>query len=86
MVVAWEASESDGGSEITSYIVEKRDTKRAAFIKAEEVNGKTFTLKVGKLVEGNDYLFQVCAVNEIGESDWTTMDEAVKAKLPFGML
>ena len=84
MVVCWDVPENDGGSNLTGYTVEKRDMKRAAFVKAGAVNGTTLTLKVTRLVEGNEYLFRVCAENDIGTSDWATMDEAVKAKLPFG--
>ncbi len=83
-VLSWDVPETDGGSPITSYIVEKRDMKRANFAKAGEVKPDTLTLKVPKLVEGNEYMFQVCAVNAIGNSDWTMLDEPVKARLPFG--
>ncbi len=82
-VLAWDVPTNDGGSPIKAYNVEKRDTKRAAFTKAGETNAKTLTMKVPKLVEGNEYIFQVAAENEIGESDFTTLDP-VKARLPFG--
>lgn len=84
IVVGWEVPESDGGSPITGYVVEKRDAKRTAYVKAATVEGKTFSLKVPKLVEGNEYYFQVCAENEIGQSDWTMTDQPIKARLPFG--
>jgi hypothetical protein len=84
IVVAWEVPESDGGSPITGYKVEKRDAKRTAFVKADSVNATTFLLKVPKLVEGNEYFFQVCAENEIGQSDWTVTSDPIKARLPFG--
>lgn len=86
MVLAWEAPEQDGGCPITAYKVEKRDAKKTTFVKAEDVDGKTFSLKVTKLVEGNKYFFQVAAVNEVGESDWETMAEAVEAKSAFGIM
>ena len=84
MVVAWDAPETDGGSPITGYTVEKLDTKRTAFVKVEDVDGKTLSVKATKLIEGSKYIFQVAAINEIGQSDWTTLAEAVEAKLPFG--
>jgi len=85
MVVSWEAPESDGGSAITKYKVEKRDATRIAYVQAEDVDGKTLQAKVTKLTEGNKYFFQVAAENEIGLSDWTETTEAVEAKMPFGM-
>ena len=82
VVLAWDEPEEDGGSPITGYIIEKRDIKRAGFVKVEEV--KDLTLKIPKLVEGNKYMFRVCAVNDIGSSDWAQLDEPVQARLPFG--
>ena len=82
-VLAWDVPESDGGSPIKFYTLEKRDIKRSAFTKVDETDAKTLTIKAKKLVEGNDYIFRVCAENVIGASDWTTLDP-VKARLPFG--
>ena len=49
----------------------------------DETNAKTLTMKIPKLTEGNQYIFQVAAVNEIDQSDFT-QTEPVTAKLPFG--
>jgi len=84
MVVAWEVPESDGGSPITKYKVEKRDATRTAYVQAEDVDGKTLKAKMTKLTEGNKYFFRVAAENEIGLSDWTETTEPVEAKMPFG--
>ena len=83
IVIAWDEPQSDGGSPLTSYNVEKRDVKRSSFTKAGETKVETRTLKVTKLVEGNDYIFQVAAENEIGMSDYAAT-EPIKARLPFG--
>ena len=39
---------------------------------------------VDGLDEGEEYLFRVSAVNELGESDPLEADQAIKAKNPFG--
>ena len=84
IVIAWDEPESDGGAPITGYTVEKRDAKRTTFTKSGEVKvSEERKLKVEKLVEGNDYIFQVNAENEIGVSDWA-QTEPIKARLPFG--
>ena len=83
-VLAWDASESDGGSPILHYKLERRDMKRTTYVNCGETDPKTLTLKVPKLVEGNEYQFRVCAENDIGESEWTDLPEAVTAKHPFG--
>ena len=82
-MVNWDVPEHDGGSPITDYIVERRDVKREAFVKVGEVKADVLSLKVEKLVEGNQYVFQVKAVNAVGDSD-PAASEPVTAKLPFG--
>ena len=58
--------------------------KKSTYIKAGSTDSKTLELKVVKLIEGNEYVFRVCAENEIGASDFTETEEPVKARLPFG--
>lgn len=84
ITVAWDEPESDGGSPIKEYIVEKADTKRRNFMSAGSTDAFTHKLKVTKLYEGNEYLFRVMAVNDIGQSEPCTLDEPQVAKLPFG--
>ena len=84
IVVSWDVPESDGGSAITGYKVEKKDAKRDNWVKVDDLDAKTLTVKATKLVEGNKYYFRVLAENEVGESKWTETDEPIVAKLPFG--
>ena len=84
VVLAWDAPEFDGGSPITGFHVEKKDASKTSFIKADQVNGSTYELKVIKLVEGKDYDFRVCAINDIGQSEPSRLPESIKARLPFG--
>ena len=84
IVIAWDAPENDGGSPITEYNVEKRDARKTNFLNATKTDGSTLEAKITKLVDGNEYYFQVFAENDIGRSLPATMDDAVKAKLPFG--
>lgn len=65
--LAWSLPENDGGSEVTHYIVEKReiDRKTWATVKAE-VDKEKVPLKVSGLMPGTEYYFRVTAVNEYG--------------------
>ena len=82
--MAWDAPESDGGSPITGYLVEKKDAAKKTYIKADSVDGSTLLLKVTKLVEGKEYDIRVFAENEIGQSEPAGLPSPVKARLPFG--
>uniref|UniRef100_A0A8C5TQU4 Titin n=1 Tax=Malurus cyaneus samueli TaxID=2593467 RepID=A0A8C5TQU4_9PASS len=63
--LAWGPPLHDGGSDISHYIVEKRETSRLAWtVVAPEVIPTM--LKVTKLLEGNEYVFRIMAVNKYG--------------------
>ena len=83
-VVTWEAPVSDGGSPLIGYKLEKKDAKKTNFVKVSNTDAKTFEAKISKLVEGNDYIFQVYAENDLDMSE-PAATAPVKAKLPFGM-
>lgn len=63
--LSWSPPENDGGSEVTHYIVEKRETDRKTWATVKSNIDKT-TLKVSNLVPGTEYNFRVTAVNEYG--------------------
>lgn len=84
-VVSWESPESDGGSDITGFIVERRDISKTSSVNAGNTDGNTFFQKITKLTEGNEYIFQVAAENDVGQSDWMSLDKPVKIKLSCGV-
>lgn len=66
-MLSWSPPENDGGSEVTHYVVEKReiDRKTWATVKAEVEKDK-IPFKVSGLMPGTEYYFRVTAVNEYG--------------------
>ena len=84
VVISWESPDSDGGSPLTGFIVERKDVTKTSFVSAGRCDVNTFNFKVTKLIEGNEYEFHVAAENDIGQSDWASLDKPVKAKLGFG--
>lgn len=64
--LAWDRPESDGGSPITGYIIEKKDKYSPDWEKCAEVEGDVTTGKVPDLIEGTKYEFRVRAVNKAG--------------------
>ena len=87
ITVMWDSPESDGGSPVTSYIIEKRDVSRPTWLKAGTVDADCTQFKATNLFEGVEYSFRVYAVNKVGPSKQAAeLDQPCKAKMPFGNL
>lgn len=83
MIVSWKPPLDDGGSEITNYIVEKKDAHRDLWMPVTSAMVKT-TCKIPKLLEGREYQIRIYAENLYGISDPLISDE-MKAKDRFSM-
>ena len=79
--LSWKAPLQDGGSKISHYIVERRETSRLVWTVVEPKVENT-CLKITKLLEGNEYIFRVCAVNQFGVGA-TIESSAVIIKDPY---
>jgi predicted phage tail protein len=85
VMLTWKPSESDGGSPITNYFIEKRDVKKpGSWINAGKVSKTTSEFRADKLMEGTSYYFRVLAENKVGRSATLETDQPVTAKSPFG--
>ena len=84
--ITWDAPENDGGSPLTSYIIEKRDALRNTWVKAGTVQVDEPLQFIAKnLFEGSEYYFRVFAENKVGPSlNAAEMEHAARAKMPFG--
>ncbi len=76
----WAAPKSDGGSPITSYIVEKKDKYSSKWSKAAEFAGAKCEGRVKDLTENTVYQFRVRAVNKAGPSKPSEASEPITAK------
>lgn len=80
----WEPPLSDGGAEITNYIVDKRETSRANWAQVtSNINGQITNCSVEKLIEGHEYEFRISAENKYGVGD-PIVTSSVIAKNPYG--
>jgi Fibronectin type III domain len=87
ITVLWDGPQSDGGSPLTGYIIEKRDVSRPTWVKAGTVDADCTEFKATNLFEGVEYTFRVYAVNIVGPSrEPAVLDRPCKAKMPFGEL
>ncbi|OBS73253.1 hypothetical protein A6R68_12170, partial [Neotoma lepida] len=68
MVVCWGHPDSDGGSEIINYIVERRDKAGQRWVKCNKKTLTDLRYKVSGLTEGHEYEFRIMAENAAGIS------------------
>ena len=78
----WEEPEDDGGSDITGYVIERKEVTRPSWNNAMTTEDEEY--KVLNLTTGKDYLFRVAAVNAIAQGPFTEMPNPITAKSPFG--
>lgn len=83
IIIAWESVADDGGSKVTHYIVEKRETSRVVWSAVSDCMEERI-VSVQKLVRGGEYVFRVRGVNKFGAGD-PLESEPVTAKNAFGM-
>ena len=83
--VSWSIPESDGGSKILGYIIEKCDTSRDRWVRVNRILVKETTLRVEELTVKTKYQFRVSAENKAGTGPASEPSDVVEAKLPYGM-
>lgn len=78
LAVSWKPPVWDGGSNITNYVVEKREHPMSSWIRAG--NTRFCTLAVTGLSPGQQYDFRVCAENIYGRSDPSEVTPLITTK------
>ncbi len=86
MTVSWAVPESDGGSPITGYYVEKKESTSSRWSKVNKTPVKETTLRVKDLTEKTKYQFRVSAENKAGVGPESEPSGIFMAKPPFGKL
>ena len=78
----WGIPKDDGGSEITNYILDKRDSVTNMWVTVSSTVDTHTGFRVTGLHEGTEYIFRVAAENKYGVGDGLK-SEALVAKHPF---
>jgi hypothetical protein len=72
--IRWTAPENTGGSPLTGYIVEIRESTRAVWRRVATVSGISTSLQLRDLTPGAEYVVRIIAKNQEGESSPLTSD------------
>jgi len=84
VTLSWEVPQSDGGSPITRYVVERREPSKRAWTAAGNTPADRLELTVDGLVEGQAYSFRVAAENSCGVGEFADMQKPVSPRSQFG--
>lgn len=68
VTIQWESPESNGGTEITSYIIEKHLSKSSQWSRVATLDSYCLSYCIDNLRETNELNFRVLAENAIGVS------------------
>jgi tellurite resistance-related uncharacterized protein len=75
--VSWQKPLNDGGSQITGYLIKRRDIERPVWVKCGRVTADTFSYNIKDLMIGCEYVVQIFAENSEGLSLPLVSDEKI---------
>uniref|UniRef100_A0A3B5RET8 Uncharacterized protein n=1 Tax=Xiphophorus maculatus TaxID=8083 RepID=A0A3B5RET8_XIPMA len=82
--VSWDPPVSDGGSPITSYIVELRDRTSVKWSPVQVTKAGELSAIINDVIENKEYIFRVKAENKAGEGKPSAASRPVKIMDPIG--
>ena len=80
MVLRWNASESDGGSAVTEYIVERREVGKKSWKQVGTSTSNNTYLELKGLKKNSSFNFRISAKNSVGPSQPFIVEETVTTK------
>lgn len=82
--VAWDRPDSDGGSPITGYLIERKERNSLLWVKANDTIVRSTEYACAGLIEGLEYTFRIYALNKAGASKPSKPTDFVTARIPVG--
>ena len=81
--LTWKESATDGGSPITTYLIEQKEAWKSTWSYVEKKKAPATSTKLSHLVEGTEYIVRIKAENKVGQSEAAESDK-FKPKHMFG--
>lgn len=82
--VSWERPQWDGGSPITSYVVELRDRTSVKWSPVHVTKADELSAIINDVIENKEYIFRVRAENRAGVGKPSAASPPVKIMDPIG--
>lgn len=79
----WRPPKKDGGTPVTTYIIEKRLKGSPLWDEAARVAGECTKTKITDVQEGEEYEFRLIAINKAGPSEPSDPTQPITAKPRF---
>lgn len=83
--ITWKPPKSDGGSEITAYVIELRDRTSVKWEAALVCSPHDLSATLNDVVENKEYIFRVRAENRAGVGRPSPATNPVKIMDPIGV-
>ena len=83
-MLSWRPPDSDGGTPITGYYVERSMARANRWIRITRNAVTETTFKADDLIEDNEYQFRIVAENKAGEGPPGPSSKPMTAKDPWG--
>ena len=84
MTISWTPPQSDGGTAIRGYMVERQDIKSSRWVRVNKELVKETSLTDTGLTERSEYMFRVTAENRVGPGPASEPSDVKMAKPPYG--
>lgn len=84
MTLTWYPPEEDGGSQITGYIVERKEVKSERWVRVNKVAVTMTRYRSTGLIEGLEYEHRVTAINARGAGKPSRISKPAVARDPIG--
>lgn len=82
--ISWEPPKSDGGSPITSYIIELRDRTSVKWSPVQVTKADELSAVINDVIENKEYIFRVRAENKAGVGKPSAASQPIKIMDPIG--